>query len=135
MFVFLVPWVEYSPAMAEIPQQKSHWPQHCWHDIWTVERPQKGLREEYSAFISGHELLPVPHVMEAVTTSTISLLTADVKMQKFITVNREMMEEALNALNIGAKVLAHRPNAMWDILLATEEAAKALASSVLTTKA
>lgn len=42
------------------------------------------------------------------------------------------MEEALKALNIGTKVLAHRSNVMWNILLATEETVKALSSSVLT---
>lgn len=87
----------------------------------------KGLRKVYSSFISGDELLPVPSVMEAFTRRTISLLMTVIKMQKFIAVNREILEEAL-------KVLAHRSNAMWDILLAAEEVAKSLTGSVLTTK-
>lgn len=44
------------------------------------------------------------------------------------------MKEGHKGLKIGAKVLARRSNTMWDILLATGEAAKALASSVLITK-
>lgn len=44
------------------------------------------------------------------------------------------MEEALNALNIVAKVLVRRSNAMWRILLVTEETAKVFDTSVLTTK-
>lgn len=44
------------------------------------------------------------------------------------------MEEGMKALNIAAKVLAWRSNAMWSILLAIGEAAKALAGNVLTTK-
>lgn len=61
-------------------------------------------------------------------------MTADVNMRTFIVVNREMMEEKLEALNIGARVLARRSNAMWEILLATEKAAKALTGGVHTTK-
>lgn len=67
--------------------------------------------------------------MEAITR-TISLLTADVKTRKVIAVNRMMMEEASN---IRAKLIGSRSNAMWDIHLATKEAKKALAYSVLTT--
>lgn len=44
------------------------------------------------------------------------------------------MEENLTALNIEAKVLARKSNAVWDILLATEEMAKTLVGSILTTK-
>lgn len=62
---------------------------------------------------------------------TISLLTTDVKTKIFIDVNREMIEEVLKILNIAVKVSARRSNAMWDILLTTEEA---LAGNVLTTK-
>lgn len=57
-------------------------------------------------------------VMEAIT---ISLLIGDVKTQYFGAVNREAMEDALKALNIGSKVLTGRSNAMWNILLASED--------------
>lgn len=63
----------------------------------------------------------------------VNLMT-DVKSSKCIIVNRESMEEALKSLNIGDKVLALQSNARWDILLQTEEAAKSLAGSILTTK-
>lgn len=95
------------------------------------ERPERGLEcfkrlsEEYSN-ISDHEHLPEPSVMEAITTRTIPLLTADVKMRKFIAANREMMEETLKALNIGAKVMGRRSNAMWKILLATKGNCKSI---------
>lgn len=62
----------------------------------------------------------LPSVMEAVTARTISLLTADVNSRKIMAVRRETMKDALKALNIGAKMLARRSNAMWDILLATD---------------
>lgn len=45
------------------------------------------------------------------------------------------MEEALKTLNISPKILARRTNALWDILLQTEEQAKRLAGCVLNTKA
>lgn len=72
--------------------------------------------------------------MEAVAAKTISLLMANIKLRKFIAVSREVMEEALKALKIGTKVLARRSNAIWDILLAMEEAMKTLAGSILTMK-
>lgn len=56
--------------------------------------------------------------------------------RKLIGVNRDIMEESIKSLNIGAKVLARRSRAMWDILLASEDAAKSLAGGggILTTK-
>lgn len=44
------------------------------------------------------------------------------------------MEEALKTVNLAPRVLARRSNAMWDILLANEEAKK-LAGTILMTKA
>lgn len=44
------------------------------------------------------------------------------------------MKEPPKCLIIGTKVLARRCNAMWDILLMTEDALKALAGNILTTK-
>lgn len=61
-------------------------------------------------------------------------MTTDIKSRKLTGVNREAMEEALESLNIRAKVLARRSNAMWDILLSTEDAEKSLANNILTTK-
>lgn len=46
----------------------------------------------------------------------------------------EIIEEAIKSLNIGVKILARQSRVMWDILLATEDAMKALAKSILTTK-
>lgn len=60
--------------------------------------------------------------MEVVAARTISLLTGDVTPRTFMAVSKEKMEEALKALNIGAKVLARISSAMWVILLAKEEA-------------
>lgn len=126
--------------MAEAPQEKEPLARTSTApSSWVAEKPKKGPNyykglREYNAFISGHELLPMPTVMEAVSTRIIPLLTMEVKNRKFIAISRETMEEALKALNIAAKVLARRPNALWDILLATEEAVEALAGNVLTTK-
>lgn len=60
----------------------------------------KDLREEYSSFIYGPETFPVPSIMETVNTSTIPMLTAEVKTERFIAVNRELVENSLRALNI-----------------------------------
>lgn len=86
---------------------------------WVADRPLKkgpenymGLRDDYKDFILGNELLPLPSIMEAVAARTIFLLMADVKLRKFMAVSREVMEEDLKALNIEAKVLARKSNAM-----------------------
>lgn len=73
--------------------------------------------------------------METVNTPTISLLVTDIKTRKLIAVNREVMKKALQNLQIAAKILARRSNAMWDNLLVTEDAAKSLTGCILTTKA
>lgn len=73
-------------------------------------------------------------VIETAVARTNSLLTADVKSRKYMSVSREAIEEPLKALNIRAKMLAQMSNAMWDILFATEEVANTLAGSILTTK-
>lgn len=44
------------------------------------------------------------------------------------------MGESLKFLSNGAKVLARRSNAKWDIQLATDVAAKALVGNILITK-
>lgn len=108
---------------------------------WEIDRPpQKGpeyyknLEKQFSSFLNGNEILAVPYLMEMANTPTISLLTMDLKMCKLIAVNRDVIEEVLKILQISAKILARQSNAMWDILLATEDAAKSLAGCVLTTK-
>lgn len=114
------------------PQEKEPLATQPSTSTWVAERPKKGpdyykgLREEYNFFILDHELLPVPSVIEAIASRTISELTASVKTRKFMAVSREAMEEALKALNIGAKVFALISNAIWNILLVTEKAAKPL---------
>lgn len=72
--------------------------------------------------------------METVNTRNISLVTTDIKKRKLIGMNREIMKEALKTLKIGAQVLSRRSNAMSDILLATEDAVRSWAGSILLTK-
>lgn len=63
----------------------------------------------------------MPRVVEAISKTVVSMLTIDVKPMKLIGVSREVMEEALKSLIIGAQKLIHRTNTMWDILLAIQE--------------
>lgn len=44
------------------------------------------------------------------------------------------MEDALKALNLSPKMLERRTNALWDILLLTEQQTRELAGSILNTK-
>lgn len=72
----------------------------------------------------------MPSLLEAVNTRIISLLTSDIKTCKLISVNSEIMEEAIKNQNIETKILTRRNRAMWDIVLATEDAAKELDNQV-----
>lgn len=83
---------------------------------WAADNPNPNKRAR---------LLQQP-VMEAINTRTIS----DIKTRKLIAITKETMEESLNALNMAAKLLARRLNAMWNVLLTAEEAAKALAGNI-----
>lgn len=94
----------------------------------------KNLKNQFGSFINGNEILPAPSLIETVNARKISLLTTDVKTRKLIAVKREVMKEALKNLQISAKILARCSNAMWDIVLVTEDAAKSLADCILTTK-
>lgn len=114
-------------AKADSPQKQDQIPTVASPSTWAADRlKEKGpeyynsLKEGYKKFISGNELLAVLSVLEAINTRTIFLQTTDMKSKKLIGVSRE----ALKSLNVGAKVFARRYNAMWDILLGTEEAAK-----------
>lgn len=79
-------------------------------------------------------IMPIIQVaLQAVNTRTISLPTSDIKTWKLIGVSREVMEDALKALQINPKMFERRTNALRDILLQTEDQAKKLASSVLNT--
>lgn len=108
--------------------------------MWGDRLKKKGLdyynslREECGKFISSNELIAVPSVVETINTRTISLLATDLKTRKLIGVSRDVMEEFLKSLNIGANELAHRSNSLRNILLAMKEAAKSLAVIILTAK-
>lgn len=90
-------------------------------------------RVKYEKYIKGNEFVTIPEALYAINTRTISLLTTDIKSRKLIGVSREAMEEAAKSLRIAPKILARRINALWDLLLATEQEAKALTGNILTT--
>lgn len=56
------------------------------------------------------------------------------KDPKFCVKLMEIMEVTPKSLNIGAKVLTHRSNTMWDILLPMEDVAKSLTGNIPTSK-
>lgn len=73
--------------MANPKEKKSTLSTQTSTSVWTTKRPQKG--PEYykgmgDSLVPCHELLPVPPVMEAVASRSISLLSADVKTRRFI---------------------------------------------------
>lgn len=77
--------------------------------------------QKRTKYLQGNEFLMILEALEAVNTRIITLTRT--------------MEETLKSLHIAPKVLCKRSNAMWDLLLGTEEDAKRLAESVLSTAA
>lgn len=107
-------------------------------NAWADNRPvtkdatyNASQKEKFENSFKGNEFLTINEALEAVNTRTISLLTSDIKTWKLIGISRDAMEDALK---INPKVLARRTNALWDILLQTEQQAKELAGSILNTK-
>lgn len=78
-------------------------------------------RKTFEGTFKENEFLTIPEALEAVNTRLIALLTSDVKSRKLTGVSRETMVEVLKTLKIYPKVLARRTNALWDILLPTEQ--------------
>lgn len=64
------------------------------------------MKEEYHKFIKGYELLTTLEALNAVTTSTFSLQTLDVKTCKLVSIIKEAIEEALKCLKIVLNILA-----------------------------
>lgn len=62
----------------------------------------------------------------AVTTTTISLLSMDVKTLKLISISREILEEALKILNVGAKILAKKVDCFVEHPAGIERGSKAV---------
>lgn len=75
------------------------------------------LKEEYEEFILINELWAISSVVEAINTMAICLL----QVEEIDVCQQGGKEGVPKNLNIGVIVLACRTNAMWDILMATEE--------------
>lgn len=90
-------------------------------------------RGNFEDSFKGNEFLTLTQSLEDINTRIVSLLTSYVKTRKLIGVRNENMEETLKTLRISPKVLARRTNALWNILLPTEQQGKELTGSVLNT--
>lgn len=53
-------------------------------------------------------MLPVPSLLDSINTKSIALLATDVKTRKLIGVDKEIIEEAINSLDIGASILSRK---------------------------
>lgn len=73
------------------------------------------MQEHYQQYIAS-----ISEALDAATTKTITLLSADIKTCKLIGVSRETVEEVLKRHWIGTKILAKHSNVTWNILLAID---------------
>lgn len=94
--------------MAE-PQQLEPTPMSASPLVWAGDKPKKkgpefyiGLKEQYEELVKLNELLLLPSLLES-NKKTISLLKMNIKIQRLISINRETIEEALEASILGQK--------------------------------
>ena len=89
---------------------------------------------KYSAYFKENEILPIPELVEAVEPKTLSFIVTDLRTRRLAGLKKEAFEELLKTAGIPGKYFYRRSFATWDVLLPTEEIAKKLARSNITTK-
>ena len=73
-------------------------------------------------------------MVEAVEPKTLSFVVTDLRTRRLAGLKKEAFEELLKTAGIPGKYFYRRSFATWDVLLPTEEIAKKLARSNITTK-
>ena len=89
---------------------------------------------KYAEYFKDNEILPIPELVEAVEPKTLSFVVTDLRTRRFAGIKKEAFEELLKTAGIPGKYFYRRSFAIWDVLLPSEEIAKKLATSNITTK-
>ena len=88
--------------------------------------------EKYAEYFKQNEILPILKLVEAVKPKTLSFVVTDLRTWRLARIKKESFEELLK--DIPVRYFCRRNFATWDILLLTEDIAKKLAGSNITTK-
>ena len=91
-------------------------------------------RAKYAQFFIGNRILPIPELVEAVQPKIISFIVTDLKTRRLAGIKKETLEEQLKAAGIPARYFCRRSFTTWDVLLLSEDLAKKLAGSNITSK-
>ena len=89
---------------------------------------------KYAKYYKDNEILPIPELVEAVEPKTLSFIVTDLRTRRLVGLKKEAFEELLKTAGIPGKYFYRRSFATWDVLLPTEDIAKKLATSNITTK-
>ena len=91
-------------------------------------------RTKYAKFFVGNRILPIPVLVEIVQPKIISFIITDLKTRRLSGIKKATFEKLLRAAGIPARYFCRRSFATWDVLLATEDLAKKLAGSNISSK-
>ena len=89
---------------------------------------------KYAEYFKENEILPISELVEAVEPKTLLFVVTDLSTRRLAGLKKEAFEELLKTAGIPGKYFYRRSFATWDVLLPTEEIAKKLATSNITTK-
>ena len=123
------------------PAQKSPATPVSWSSQLQKKKKKKSPKDyendrvtKYSAYFKENEILPIPKLVEAVEPKTLSFVVTDLMTRRLAGLKKEAFEELLKTAGIPGKYFYRRSFATWDVLHPTEEIAKKLATSNITTK-
>ena len=105
---------------------------------WSVQKKSpedySKQRAKYAKFFVGNRILPIPELVEMVQPKIISFIITDLKTRRLAGIKKETFEELLKTAGIPARYFCRRSFATWDVLLPTEDFAKKLAGSNISSK-
>ena len=87
---------------------------------------------KYAQFFIGNRILPIPELRDLVQPKIISFIITDLKTRRLAGIKKETFQEL--AAGIPARYFCWRSFATWDVLLPTEDLAKKLAGSNISSK-
>ena len=105
---------------------------------WSVQKKSpedySKQRAKYAKFFVGNRILPIPELVEMVQPKIISFIITDLKTRRLAGIKKETFEELLKTAGIPARYFCRRSFATWDVLLPTEDLAKKLVGSNISSK-
>ena len=93
-----------------------------------LRNPQRTMQ------MRGKIILPIPELVEAVQPKTILFIITDLKTRKQAGIKKDTFEELIKAAGIPARYFCRRSFSTWDVLMPSEDLAKNLGGSNISSK-